>query len=95
MDVEGPPDTLYEGEKYNLCFKFNGRYPFDSPIVTFVGEDIPEHPHVYSNGHICLSILTGLFTLSAVCLQKMNDIHFIIFQRVGVQLYLWSLYVCQ
>ena len=47
MDVYGPPDTLYEGEKYNLSFKFNARYPFDSPIVTFVGDDIPVHPHVY------------------------------------------------
>lgn len=24
----------------------------------FTGENIPVHPHVYSNGHICLSILT-------------------------------------
>ena len=26
--------------------------------VTFIGSNIPVHPHVYSNGHICLSILT-------------------------------------
>mmetsp|Transcript_27214 Transcript_27214/g.73548 ORF Transcript_27214/g.73548 Transcript_27214/m.73548 type:complete len:87 (-) Transcript_27214:421-681(-) len=28
----------------------------DSPIVTFVAP-APVHPHIYSNGHICLSIL--------------------------------------
>merc|ERR1712156_694854 len=58
MDVEGPPDTLYDGEKFSLSFQFNARYPFDSPIVLFVGNNIPIHPHVYSNGHICLSTLT-------------------------------------
>ena len=88
MDVEGPPDTLYEGEKYNLCFKFNDRYPFDSPIVTFVGEDIPEHPHVYSNGHICLSILTGLFTFHICSYLFTKRLLQFLFQRVGVQPYL-------
>ena len=26
--------------------------------VIFTGDNIPVHPHIYSNGHICLSILT-------------------------------------
>lgn len=30
--------------------------------VTFTGENIPVHPHVYSNGHICLSILSDDWT---------------------------------
>ena len=25
--------------------------------VIFIGNNIPIHPHIYSNGHICLSIL--------------------------------------
>ncbi|RXN05757.1 ubiquitin-conjugating enzyme E2 W [Labeo rohita] len=58
IDMEGAPGTLYEGEKFQLLFKFSSRYPFDSPQVMFTGENIPVHPHVYSNGHICLSILT-------------------------------------
>lgn len=31
--MDGAPGTLYEGEKFQLLFKFSGRYPFDSPQV--------------------------------------------------------------
>ena len=57
---EGPSNTLYDGENFTVQFKFNVKYPFDSPEVTFVGpaDSIPVHQHIYSNGHICLSILT-------------------------------------
>lgn len=34
VDMEGAPGTLYEGEKFQLLFKFSSRYPFDSPQVT-------------------------------------------------------------
>ncbi|PWA18219.1 hypothetical protein CCH79_00004239, partial [Gambusia affinis] len=73
VDMEGAPGTLYEGEKFQLLFKFSGRYPFDSPQVMFTGENIPVHPHVYSNGHICLSILTEdwspALSVQSVCLS--------------------------
>ncbi|KAM7369962.1 hypothetical protein PAMP_011249 [Pampus punctatissimus] len=43
------------------------------PIVMFTGENIPVHPHVYSNGHICLSILTEdwspALSVQSVCLS--------------------------
>ena len=58
IDLSGPKETLFEGENFQLSFQFDEKYPFDSPIVTFTGDNIPKHPHVYSNGHICLSILT-------------------------------------
>ena len=31
VDMERAPGTLYEGEKFQLLFKFSSRYPFDSP----------------------------------------------------------------
>jgi len=58
LHLKGPKGTLYVGEKFTLQLKFGTQYPNESPIVTFVGKNIPVHPHVYSNGHICLSTLT-------------------------------------
>ncbi|VVC99020.1 unnamed protein product [Leptidea sinapis] len=73
VHMEGVPGTLYEGEKFVLQFKFTNKYPFDSPEVTFIGNNIPVHPHVYSNGHICLSILTDdwspALSVQSVCLS--------------------------
>ncbi|XP_053212007.1 ubiquitin-conjugating enzyme E2 W-like isoform X2 [Panonychus citri] len=73
VDMEGASGTLYEGEKFQLQFKFSSKYPFDSPEVTFIGSNIPIHPHVYSNGHICLSILTEdwspALSVQSVCLS--------------------------
>lgn len=34
VDMEGASGTLYEGEKFQLLFKFSSRYPFDSPQVS-------------------------------------------------------------
>ena len=49
------------------------KYPFDSPQVVFAGNLIPVHPHIYSNGHICLSILTEdwspALSVQSVCLS--------------------------
>lgn len=76
INVEGASGTLYEGEKFQLQFKFPSRYPFESPQVIFVGSHIPVHPHIYSNGHICLSILTDdwspALSVQSVCLSVVS-----------------------
>lgn len=58
VDVEGAPGSSYEGETFLLLFKFTSECCLDSPPIMFTGEDVSVHPHVYSNGHSCLSILT-------------------------------------
>ncbi|XP_071964240.1 ubiquitin-conjugating enzyme E2 W-like [Antedon mediterranea] len=73
VDVQGAESSLYEGEQFQLQFKFTTRYPFDAPEVIFIGSNIPVHPHIYSNGHICLSILTDdwspALSVETVCLS--------------------------
>ena len=74
--VTGASGTLYEGERFQLQFTFPDQYPFSSPEVVFIGDNIPVHPHVYSNGHICLSILTEDWTpalsVQSVCLSILS-----------------------
>lgn len=73
VNLKGAENTLYEGEDFQLMFKFSPKYPFESPVVSFVGTNIPVHPHIYSNGHICLSILTDdwspALSVQSVCLS--------------------------
>merc|ERR1719350_1042692 len=76
IQVNGAPGTLYEGEQFKLKFKFPKRYPFESPAVMFIGTNIPVHPHIYSNGHICLSILgeewSPALSVQSVCLSILS-----------------------
>lgn len=53
-------DSVFEGEEFRVLVKFDNRYPFECPEVTFVTTPpwkAPMHPHIYTNGHICANIL--------------------------------------
>eukprot|EP00287_Rhodomonas_sp_CCMP768_P008981 CAMPEP_0196717086 /NCGR_PEP_ID=MMETSP1091-20130531/502_1 /TAXON_ID=302021 /ORGANISM="Rhodomonas sp., Strain CCMP768" /LENGTH=155 /DNA_ID=CAMNT_0042057311 /DNA_START=35 /DNA_END=502 /DNA_ORIENTATION=+ len=56
VHVAGAQGTFYQGETFRLQFTFPDNYPIEAPEVIFLPAP-PVHPHIYSNGHICLSIL--------------------------------------
>ncbi|KAJ7515962.1 hypothetical protein O6H91_22G036200 [Diphasiastrum complanatum] len=55
IEVTGAPATLYANEQYQLQVDFPEHYPMEAPQVIFI-QNAPLHPHIYSNGHICLVI---------------------------------------
>ncbi|GMH50502.1 hypothetical protein TrLO_g8183 [Triparma laevis f. longispina] len=60
VSFSGPSDSLYSTENFLLRIRFPTTHPFTSPEIIFdtsTGLPSPFHPHIYSNGHICLSIL--------------------------------------
>lgn len=75
ITIHGANGTVFAGEKFTLEVKFTPRYPFEAPIVVFTGNP-PMHPHVYSNGHICLSILTDdwspALSIESICLSILS-----------------------
>ncbi|EGO52470.1 hypothetical protein NEUTE1DRAFT_90783 [Neurospora tetrasperma FGSC 2508] len=53
-------NPLYLNDTYRLKFRFGQSYPIEPPEVVFVKQadrPIPIHPHIYSNGIICLDLL--------------------------------------
>merc|ERR1719482_1777022 len=75
LQLNGASGTVYDTEVFTLRFRFTDKYPMESPEVIFIGAP-PEHPHIYSNGHICLSILydqwSPALTVHGVCLSILS-----------------------
>lgn len=72
VTVPGAEGSVYSGDRYTLRFTFPTDYPMEAPEVVFM-LPTPKHPHVYSNGHICLNVLydgwSPALTVTSVCLS--------------------------
>ncbi|KAL7207582.1 hypothetical protein ACSBR1_029516 [Camellia fascicularis] len=66
IEVNGAPGTLYSNETFQLQVDFPEHYPMEAPQVIFLAP-APPHPHIYSNGHICLAM-----TVSSICISILS-----------------------
>jgi ubiquitin-conjugating enzyme E2 W len=62
------PNPIYLNQIFRLAFLFSPNYPIEAPEVCFIPvpatpgnpesqRPIPVHPHIYTNGIICLDLL--------------------------------------
>ncbi|TRM62882.1 ubiquitin-conjugating enzyme/RWD-like protein [Schizophyllum amplum] len=79
FSIEVMGESLYKGQSFLLQFRFDPQYPISAPAVQFVVDNTrkaPVHPHIYSNGHICASILgnewSPVLSVTAVCVTMQS-----------------------
>lgn len=78
MDIAVLDNPLYPPtDLYRLRFSFSKNYPIEPPEVVFrpaPDHPIPMHPHIYSNGIICLDLLdtqgwSPVHNVESVCIS--------------------------
>lgn len=78
MDIAVLDNPLYPPtDLYRLRFSFSNSYPIEPPEVVFrpaPDRPIPIHPHIYSNGIICLDLLdtqgwSPVHNVESVCIS--------------------------